>query len=283
MPTLTMLRMAPAGVSLPLAGPDPPREVRHPAEHLVHLRGHVGAVHHQRAARRQPQRGVQHGPVLRGVDLLAAQHRVPAGLQAGLAGQAEQEPEGLVGDPVLGVVQVQPGRLGGQPLAPARVRREQVTQVLPADLGVMLLQGLPRRSLAQRDGRHRGRPSWVLGPVGRRARAGTAASPAKPSHPQPQTHQRRGPARAVLSRLFPRPLAIMQAGRQDRPGPRAVPAAAGTPLSRQPHQDWLRSRGTTRAARWPATARAGHRAGVTLRGRRKYAEQFSYPGAMAAE
>jgi len=69
----------------------------------------------------------------------------------------------------------------------------------------------------------------------------------------------------------------MQAGRQDRPGPRAVPAAAGTPLSRQPHQDWLRSRGTTRAARRPATARAGHRAGVAPRSRRKYAEQFHIP------
>jgi len=75
----------------------------------------------------------------------------------------------------------------------------------------------------------------------------------------------------------------MQAGRQDRPGPRAAPAAAGTTLHRQPRQDWVRSRGTTRAARRPAAARAGHRAGAPLRRRRKYAEQFSYSGPMAAQ
>jgi len=122
----------------------------------------------------------------------------------------------------------------------------------------------------------------VLGPVGRRP--GQARLPARLNLLIPSRNRTNAVGRQGRSfPAVPRPLGIMQAGHQDRPGTRAAPAAAGTTLSRQPRQDCLRSRGTTRAPQWPATARAGHRAGVTLRGRRKYAEPFSYPGATAAE
>ena len=93
--------------------------------------------------RGHPQRHVQHGPVLGHVDVLAAEHGVPALGHAGLLGQRHEQPHGLVGDPVLGVVQVEPGRLGGQPLAPARVPGEQLAQVLPGDLVVVPLERLP--------------------------------------------------------------------------------------------------------------------------------------------
>ena len=89
------------------------------------------------------QRHVQHGAVFGHVDVLAAEHGVPALGHAGLLGQRDQQPHGLVGDPVLGVVQVEPGRLRGQPLAPARVAGEQVAQVLPGDLLVVPLERLP--------------------------------------------------------------------------------------------------------------------------------------------
>ena len=66
---------------------------------------------------------------------------------------AQQQRERLVGDPVLRVVEVQAGALGRQPLAPARVRGEQVAEVDVADLLVVPLERLPggtRRAAASR-------------------------------------------------------------------------------------------------------------------------------------
>ena len=92
---------------------------------------------------RHPQRDVQHRPVLRHVDVVAAEHgRAPVG-HAGLLGQRDEQFHGLVGNPVLRVVQVQPGRLDGQPLASARIPGEQVAQVQAGDLGVVPLERLP--------------------------------------------------------------------------------------------------------------------------------------------
>jgi hypothetical protein len=86
---------------------------------------------------------VQHSAVLGHVDVLAAEHGVPALGHARLLGQRHEQPHRLVGDPVLGVVQVEPGRLGGQSFAPARVPGEQLAQVPPGDLVVVPLERLP--------------------------------------------------------------------------------------------------------------------------------------------
>jgi len=64
--------------------------------------------------------------------------------------QLEQQRKRLVVDPVLGVVEVEPGALGRQPRPPLRVLGEQVAQVERLDLGVIALQLPPRRALAQR-------------------------------------------------------------------------------------------------------------------------------------
>jgi len=124
----------------------------------------------------------------------------------------------------------------------------------------------------------------VLGPVGLRARAGTAgpaASPAKPSHPQPQTHQRRLPAGAVLSRLFPRPLGIMQAGRQDRPATRARAGGSRHRAVPSALSGSVTMPGDHPPGQWPLPS--ARPPGLRpLRRRRKYAEQFSYPGAAAS-
>ena len=167
-----------AGVAPPLPGPDPVREVRHPVQHLVHLPHHVGAVHDQRCGPRHAQRHVQHGPVLGHVDVLAAEHGVPPLRHAGLAGQLDQQPHGLVGDPVLGVVQVEPGRLRGQPLAPPGIRGEQLPQVLPGDLGVVPLELLPRLPLTQRCHRH------VLPPISHLPHGIVSCPPGDPPSPR---------------------------------------------------------------------------------------------------
>jgi hypothetical protein len=138
------------GVPGPLPRPDLVGEGPHPAQHLVHVGHHVLAVHDQLGPGRHPQGHVQHGPVLGHVDVLAAEHGVPALGHPGLLGQLDQQAQGLVGDPVLGVVQVQAGSFGGQPLTPPGILGEEVTQVPPGDLLVVALQRLPRLPLPQR-------------------------------------------------------------------------------------------------------------------------------------
>ena len=73
---------------------------------------------------------------------------------AGLLRQLDQQPHRLVGDAVLGVVEVDALGLGRQPLAAARIGREQLAQVTIADLGVMALQRLPGLALAKRRNGH---------------------------------------------------------------------------------------------------------------------------------
>ena len=65
-------------------------------------------------------------------------------------GQPQQEADRLVGRPVLGVVEVEPGRLGDHPLAAGRVGREQVAQVRVAHRGRVILERRPGRGLPQR-------------------------------------------------------------------------------------------------------------------------------------
>ena len=102
-------------------------------------------------ALRHPQRDVQHRAVLGDVDPLAAEHRLDPLAQPGLPRPAaEQQPERLVGDAVLRVVEVEPGGLGDQPLAAARVGGEQLAQVAGADLLVVLAEGAPGGAIGER-------------------------------------------------------------------------------------------------------------------------------------
>src|SRR5262249_50302967 len=63
--------------------------------------------------------------------------------------ELDEQREGLVGDPVLGVVEVEAGALGREPLASCRVLREEVAQVAVSDLAVMLLERGPGRAFPQ--------------------------------------------------------------------------------------------------------------------------------------
>ena len=80
---------------------------------------HVLAVDHQREPSGHPQRHVEHGPVLGGVDVLAGEHRVAMLLHARPGGpRAIRASQRLGGDPVLRVVEGQVG--GGRGQAPGR-------------------------------------------------------------------------------------------------------------------------------------------------------------------
>ncbi len=103
----------------------------------------IAAVDDQAAAARHPQGRVQRRPVLGEVDVLAGEHRIAPLGDARLPGERREERERLVRDPLLGVVEREPGGLGDQPLAPAGVGREEFPQMHAANLGVMALERLP--------------------------------------------------------------------------------------------------------------------------------------------
>ncbi len=127
----------PAGVAGPGAGADLLAEVGHAVEHGVDLLHHVEAVEHERGRAGHAQGDVQDGAVLRDVDGLPGEHGGGALGQAGLLGQGDKQAEGLVGDAVLGVVEVQAGAFGGEALASPGVGGEQVAQVRVLDLVVV--------------------------------------------------------------------------------------------------------------------------------------------------
>ena len=86
---------------------------------------------------------MEHGAVLGDVDVVAAEHGIdPLAQPAGL-GQGHEEAHRLVGDAVLGVVEVQPGPVGDEPLAPVRVVGEEVPQVPILQLLVVRTQRRP--------------------------------------------------------------------------------------------------------------------------------------------
>ncbi len=139
----------PAGVALPLAGADLVGEGAHLVEHGVHGRHHVLAVHLDDGAARGAQRGVQDGAVLGGVDLVAAEHRVPQLGHAGGLGQLAQQAEGLVRHQLLGVVHVQVTDLQGVAAAALGVGGEQLAQVRLAEFRPVLPEGRPLRGAVQ--------------------------------------------------------------------------------------------------------------------------------------
>ena len=87
---------------------------------------------------------MQHGPILRDVDLLAAEHGVDVVPQPALLGQGHQKLDGLVGDAILGVIQEQAGGLQGHLLAALGIVGEEPAEVQLADFAMVGLQGLPR-------------------------------------------------------------------------------------------------------------------------------------------
>ena len=135
MPILMMLRI---GLPVwPFHSPDRicVREAGHPVEHLVHLGDDVDPVHDERGPLRHAQGDVQHRAVLGHVDPLAREHGVPVPLELRLLGQLDQEAQGLVGDPVFRIVEVEPDGLRAEPLAPGRILGEELAEMAALDLG----------------------------------------------------------------------------------------------------------------------------------------------------
>ena len=127
----------------PGAGADAVREIAHPAQHGVHVAGDILAVHREGLTFGQAQRDMEDGPVFGGVDVFAGEHGVAAGLHPGGSGHAQQEPDRLVGDAVLGVIEHQIAGSGGQAGRPLGVAGEELAQVSVADVAEVRFERLP--------------------------------------------------------------------------------------------------------------------------------------------
>ena len=134
------------GGSGPGARAQPVGEIAHRVEHRVHVGDHVLAIHGQSGVAGKAQRGVQHGAILGGVDVLTGQHGVAARFEAGRAGEVGQQAQRLAGHPVLAVVDIQVSDGQRQIAAPGRVLGEQLPQGGAGELVEMAAQRRPRRA-----------------------------------------------------------------------------------------------------------------------------------------
>jgi hypothetical protein len=132
-----------AGVALPGAAADPLGEIRHLVENGMDLGHHVLTVVYDRSPARRAQGDVQDRAVLRDVDPLAPEHGIDATPQPRLAGELQQESQGLIGDQVLGVVEVDSCGLDRQPVAARAILGKELPEVQGLDLLAMLLQRRP--------------------------------------------------------------------------------------------------------------------------------------------
>ncbi len=145
-----------AGMTAPLAASHALAERGHAVEDLVDLLDDVDAVDAERPVAGHAERDVQRRAVLGDVDPLAAEHRLAALRHPAVRRQRGQQLDRLVGDPVLRVVEVEPGALRDQALAATGVRANSVAEARVADLGEVALQRLPGVALGERRRRGNG-------------------------------------------------------------------------------------------------------------------------------
>ncbi|VWM23872.1 Uncharacterised protein [Collinsella intestinalis] len=142
--------------ALPLTGADAIGKGVHAIEDLVNIGNDILAVDDELAllAGGTAEGGVQDGTVLRSVDMLAGEHGVTALLDAASATQVYEQLERLIGDEVLGQVEVQVTGTIAELLNAIGIGGEPILQAdaLLHELVVVLLKSHPRRGLGCIDG-----------------------------------------------------------------------------------------------------------------------------------
>ncbi len=127
----------------PDAGADLVREHRHSLEHVVNLGNDIHAVHFDDGVRGRAQSDMEHGAALGRVDPLPREHRLDLGAQSHPLGKGRQQFHRSVGDPVLGIVEVEAVGFHSECLAPVRVVGEQAAQMDVGELGEVLVERCP--------------------------------------------------------------------------------------------------------------------------------------------
>ena len=95
----------------------------------MHLGDHVLPIDDDLLAPRRTQRHMQHRAILGDVDLVATEHRIDALAQPRLLRQFEQQLDGLRGDAMLRVVEVETDLLERELIRAMRIFGEQRAQM----------------------------------------------------------------------------------------------------------------------------------------------------------
>ena len=131
------------GITLPFAGPDFVGTLFHVRQDRVDLRHHILAIDKDRPVRAIAQRDVQHGAVFGDVDFLPGKHLLGHPGHIALDRQLAQQGQGLLVDPVLGIVEKNAFEFEREFFEPVGVLRELVTHGDVLRRGVMCFQVLP--------------------------------------------------------------------------------------------------------------------------------------------
>ncbi len=150
MPILITFFTLLAGETLPRARAHAVGERRHLVQHRMHFRNHVYAVGKNLLRLRRAQRHMQHRPVLRQIDLFAAEHGITPFLKARLFRQFDQQLDGLVSDAVFRIIEEQSLGLDGKARSAPRIFCKKVAQMNLAHLGGVLFKRLPGGQRGQR-------------------------------------------------------------------------------------------------------------------------------------
>gem|GEM_PF-5477845 len=113
------------------------------------LRDHVLSLHRDRLGFRGSEGGVQGRAVFRGVHPLPLEKGIDALLQLPGAGQRHECGQTVVGDPVLGIVQQQPGGFQGVARVAFRIFGEQFTHMAGPQVFGLLPERFPFRGVSQ--------------------------------------------------------------------------------------------------------------------------------------
>ncbi len=138
-----------AGVAFPLTAADEVGEVFHVLENCADFGHHVLAVDANRIITLVAERGVEHGALFGGVNLLAGEVLLAHVFEVRGLEQVLELGHGFVGDDVLGVVQEESAGFQAELLGTGRVLREEFLHVPSlGDFGVGL-EGLPFLRISQ--------------------------------------------------------------------------------------------------------------------------------------
>src|SRR4029077_19359056 len=132
-----------AGIPFPGASPDAVGEIGHLVENSVDLRDNVLAINNDRCSFWCAQSHVQNSAVFRDVDLVAPKHSVDPPAQSRFLGELHKKLQSLVGDAILGVIQVQTYRLDGHALAAFGIICKKFPQMQVTNLLMVSDQSIP--------------------------------------------------------------------------------------------------------------------------------------------
>ena len=133
-----------AGVTLPVAAPQPVGEVRHPVEHGMHLGHDVLSIHDDGLASRCAQGNVQDRAFFCDVDFVATKHGIDPFMHTGFLGQSDQQLDGFAGNAILRVVEKKAQSLDAQVLAALGIVCKELPHVLVPDLLIVSCRGPSR-------------------------------------------------------------------------------------------------------------------------------------------